>query len=413
MATATPTTPTSDTPTACEKSAAAMIEPIGGPVSVAWREGTLTRAEELEALCGWVRAKDSQKSDEARKQDEVLASAIRFHLEAARQAAHAEKLAPKKRFRIFRNGPLIERAMSNLDAAEAHILNLAQPDYIHGQMPCLLRHVRSHLPANDPARQEFERIAQRLGIKDPDHPLVQNPKGPDLTEKRKTIEEERGKIVTTVRAASSAALREHVRLRSFRNVVVVTTILMALLSIGVALTGFLRPTLIPLCFAPQESGQAIVVCPTAQSAPFSTTQEPGTSPQQPGTQAQDIDDAIKQTASRQDLIVVELVGLTAAAIATAAAIRRIKGSSERYGLPVALAALKLPTGAITAFLGLLLMRGQFVPGLSALDTSAQILAWALVFGYAQQLFTRLVDQQGQTVLNNVRGADQPQPNPTP
>ncbi len=61
-------------------------------------------------------------------------------------------------------------------------------------------------------------------------------------------------------------------------------------------------------------------------------------------------------------------------------------------------------GAVTGFLGLLLMRGEFVPGLSALDTSAQILAWALVFGYAQQLFTRLVDQQGQTVLNSVRGA---------
>ena len=77
------------------------------------------------------------------------------------------------------------------------------------------------------------------------------------------------------------------------------------------------------------------------------------------------------------MIVVELVGLTAAAVAAAAAIRGIRGSSERHGLPVALIALKLPTGAITAFLGLLLMRGQFVPGLSALDTSAQILAWAL------------------------------------
>lgn len=75
---------------------------------------------------------------------------------------------------------------------------------------------------------------------------------------------------------------------------------------------------------------------------------------------------------------------------------------------MALAALKLPTGAVTALLGLLLMRGQFVPGLSALDTSAQILAWGLVFGYAQQLFTRLVDQQGQTVLDSVRGANQPQ-----
>ena len=80
---------------------------------------------------------------------------------------------------------------------------------------------------------------------------------------------------------------------------------------------------------------------------------------------------------------------------------------------LALAALKLPTGAITAFLGLLLMRGQFVPGLSALDTSAQILAWALVFGYAQQLFTRLVDQQGQTVLNSVRSPDTPQPSRSP
>jgi hypothetical protein len=120
-----------------------------------------------------------------------------------------------------------------------------------------------------------------------------------------------------------------------------------------------------------------------------------------------------ETAKPQDLLVVELVGLTAAAIAAAAATRRIKGSSERYGIPLALAWLKLPTGAMTAFLGLLLMRGHFVPGLSALDTSAQILAWALVFGYAQQLFTRLVDQQGQSVLDTVRGADKAQPTPIP
>ena len=33
------------------------------------------------------------------------------------------------------------------------------------------------------------------------------------------------------------------------------------------------------------------------------------------------------------------------------------------------------------------MRGEFVPGLSALDSPAQIIAWAILFGYAQQLFT--------------------------
>jgi len=40
-----------------------------------------------------------------------------------------------------------------------------------------------------------------------------------------TITRERGKIVTTVRAASSEALRVNVRLRSFRNVVALVTVI--------------------------------------------------------------------------------------------------------------------------------------------------------------------------------------------
>jgi hypothetical protein len=99
-----------------------------------------------------------------------------------------------------------------------------------------------------------------------------------------------------------------------------------------------------------------------------------------------------------------VIGLAAAAVAAAAALRSIRGSSEPYGLPIALALLKLPLGALTAVLGLLLMRGQFVPGLTALDTTGQIIAWALVFGYGQQLFTQMVDRQAHTVLNAVRGA---------
>jgi hypothetical protein len=256
-------------------------------------------------------------------------------------------------------------------------------------------------PPTDPRRQEFEAIIGRLGIKDPHHPQLPETRLPTHDDNLATIARERRKVVNIVRGASSAGLREHIRLRSFRNVVVVTTTLMAVLAIGVAVTGYFQPTLLPLCFAPEEAGRATVVCPTGQSEPF----VPADNPPQDDVVRMDIDVVVGATVNPQDLIVVELVGLTAAAIASAAAIRRIKGSSERYGLPVALAALKLPTGALTAVLGLLLMRGQFVPGLTALDTSAQILAWALVFGYAQELFTRLVDQQGQTVLDSVRGAD--------
>ena len=477
------------------------IPPVGGPASKGWQEGTLTRAEELEALSRfWVRPRGPQNNDE------VLTKAICRHLEAARQAAVGAPLDPPRRFqfRIFRHrkaakqeargvrtrdrdqrrlasiedfyvllqnrasdpkaqwhaeavdlidklkargmwpedaelltrhgvlaappdtpmdssrrfqirifcygryGSRIERARSNLDAAEAHFLTLAPNTYILGQMPCLLKHVQCNLPPTDARRQEFERIAQKLGITDPNHLLLHEGKDSSSVDKDAIVTAERRKIVSIVRGASSAALRAHIRLGSFRNVVVITAALMLLLAIGVAITGLLRPTLIPMCFAPQEAGVVTIVCPTHQSQPFIPTGQPG----QDGVQVADIDDMVQATAKPPDLLVVELVGLTAAAIAAAAAIRRIKGSSERYGLPVSLAALKLPTGAITAFLGLLLMRGQFVPGLSALDTSAQILAWALVFGYSQQLFTRLVDQQGQTILDNVRGADRPQPAPS-
>jgi hypothetical protein len=394
-------------PTEADSMAPAPPAPaLRGPVRIPWREGTLTRATELESLCAWVQA--NYETDQC----DVLVTAVTHHLEAARQAAEGENLNPKRLFRFFRNASLLERAKSNLDAAEAQLLNFAPAHYVLGQMPSLLRHVQCHLVPTDPRRQEFERICRSLGLNDPDHALLQETDEADRARKIKIVSDERGSIVTAVRGASSASLREQLRVRSFRNVLAITAGLMTILAAVLAVVGFFRPTMIPLCFAPEEAGEAVVVCPTAQSAPFST------SPTDDGAlqadrEAVDIDDRMEDAAKPQDIMVVEVVGLTAAAVAAAAAIRGIRGSSERLGVPISLVLLKLPTGAITAFLGLLLMRGQFVPGLSALDTSAQILAWALVFGYAQQLFTRLVDRQGQTVLDSVNGADKPQPAPSP
>lgn len=357
------------------------VRPVGGPVWVAWRESTLTRAFELETLTDFLAQNSSRDIDSA------LSKAIKCHLSAARDAASGKKPELGMRIRLSRNGPLLERAMSNLDAAEAQLLNLAPTDYLLGQVPSLLRHVQRHLRSSDPGRQEFERLVRNIN----------NDRGSALDK----VDAARDQIVATVRAASSAALRENIRLRSFRNIVVSTTLLLSVLVVVLGVIGYLKPTLIPMCFAPQEASQLTMVCPTDESVPF-TPVRPGAgqtdSPREFG-------DVLTETVRKTDVIVIELVGLVAAAIAAAAAISHVRGSSERYGIPVALAALKLPTGALTAFLGLLLMRGGFVPGLNALDTSAQILAWGLVFGYAQQLFTRLIDQQGQSVLNAVRGAD--------
>jgi hypothetical protein len=98
--------------------------------------------------------------------------------------------------------------------------------------------------------------------------------------------------------------------------------------------------------------------------------------------------------------VVMLVGPAGAAVTggcTATHARHI----DPVRRPMTLLLLKLPTGAPTALLGLVLLHGEFVPGLSALDSSDQILAWSLVFGAAQQPVTGLVDKKAQTVLDSV------------
>ena len=364
--------------------------PVGGPVNAGWREATLTRAKELEALNSWIRESGSgDAGGGARRHADDLLKAAELHIAAARDAA-----GDRRWFRLPHKAARMERARSNLDAAEAHLMQMAPPAYLLGQMPSVLNHVQRHLASSDARRKHFERIATRLGVAEPSDSTTTEPQ---LTadEKRHEVCLEREKIVSALRAASSAGLREQIRLHSFRNVVVATTALLAILVVGFALIGFLSPRLIPLCFQPEAGAEILVVCPTSQSivGPVS----PGSGPS-----VVDIDDVVDKTATPLDLLAVEAVGLAAAAIAAATAIRRIRGSSERYDLPVALALLKLPTGAMTAVLGLLLMRGQFIPGLSALDSSAQILAWALVFGYAQQLFTRRIDQQAHSVLDGIR-----------
>jgi len=196
-------------------------------------------------------------------------------------------------------------------------------------------------------------------------------------------------LVEARRTASWAERREHARLRSFRTVVVLTTITLAVIAVGLGLLGARDPRLMPLCFAPQ--GAATVVCPTATAAIGDGKTAPAPA---------DVATTLRDAAAPGDVSVVMLLGMVGAAVTGAAAIRRMRGTSTPVAVPLLLLVLKLPTGALTAFLGLVLLHGQFVPGLSALDDSGQILAWAVIFGAAQQLVTGLVDKNAQAVLDS-------------
>ena len=350
--------------------------PVSALTTSAWREEALTSADELGWLATWIEHDCAKEPDIGRR-----LSIVRSHISTARQAAQGLAGAPiRDRMRLWRrfksswSGSGVERARGNLDAAEVDLLRLAPSDYLCGVMPGLEAHVNRYLPKADPRRGRVEELSRKAG-------------------KEPLSERERSTVVSAVHAANSQRRRNIIRVRSFRNILLSSAILLLAVAIGLGLLGWFHPALVPLCFNPESQ----VVCPTHQVA------VPGATDGQSAVTTAEVDDVMRLTASKWDIWIVELIGIVAAGVSAAFALRKIRGTTTPYSLPVALAALKLPTGALTAFLGVLLMRGGFVPGLTALDTSAQILSWAIVFGYAQQLFTRFVDDQAHAVLDGVGG----------
>lgn len=343
----------------------------------AWRESVLIRADELGGLISWMSTRaDYVPACGGGAAAADLDAAAHLHLSAARTAA--TDTAGR------RWGARMERAVGNLDAAEALVLRRSPDDYLRGELSALVAHVQAHLPPTHPERvwvQNF--VGMHLA-----------PDGkPAAVDRTPIADDDRAALVEARRTASWAERREHARLRSFRTVVVLTTVALALIAIGLGILGARAPRLIPLCFAPQ--GSATVVCPTATAAAGTLTKP------LPAALAARV---LRDTATGRDVPIVMIVGMVAAAVTGAAAIRRMRGTSTPFAIPLLLLVLKLPTGALTALLGLLLLHGQFVPGLSALDDSGQILAWAVLFGAAQQLVTGLVDKKAQSVLDSTGSA---------
>jgi hypothetical protein len=342
-----------------------------------WQALVLTRAQELRLILA------------EKVADPVQHAAIERHLDDAEQAA------TEFRRRFVRRRPpretAVERAFGELDAAEASLLRGTPDAYVLGQLPSIVAQVRSHLPRGD------ERLERLMAIE-------QRHRAAPATG---MSEEDRTAMITAFRASALESRRELARVHNLSVLLYGIALALTLGAVALGAVGLAFKTAIPLCFTPDD---AAVVCPArAESAGLTTAA--GDAP--PARDETKVTDAIESVTSRGDVVLVELLGLVAAGVAAAAALRRLEGTSTPFNLPCAAAVLKLPTGALTAVLGLVLMRGDFVPGLSALDNSAQILAWAVIFGYSQELFTRFADARAQTVLGKVgTPGDQKQPDGT-
>jgi hypothetical protein len=269
--------------------------------------------------------------------------------------------ADERRFASLGSGACLERASANLRAAELILLELVADEDLDSWVAEVQSCAEASLRKADP-----QRIALAAAIK-------------KWSEHEGTVPDRR-LLIRTLSSAYTELDKEYTRVRSLRNILIAATIVVFLGAAGLALFGWFSPHTLSLCFEPKDT-TATVVCPSIQRAASSTV-------------------TVESLANRKDVLLVEVAGAAGAALTVVASLPRIQGTSTPYMLPLAAALLKVPTGALSAFLGVLLIRGAFIPGLSNLDSSGQVLAWGVAFGASQYLVTRFVDTRTQETLTN-------------
>jgi hypothetical protein len=289
------------------------------------------------------------------------AQAVKHHLDAARAACGCSSKRNRRKLSDRWKGTSVEQAYRNLHSAKIFLVDLLSPADVAVLVPEVTARLAAALDRNDPRRTEAEKALQS-----PDPALV------------------RVALKQALEISYDAADEKYARLRNFRNIILGTAAAMAVFVGLILLAVAVTPEAIPLCFDPSGTGANIAegaqvsqVCPSRNEA----------------------------GPTSGDVFIIAGLGAVGGGLSALLAIRNLRGTSTPYGVTMALALLKVPSGALIALIGMLLLAGGFVPGLSNLDTQRQILAYALVFGYAQHLITRLADTQAQAIMNRLPSKD--------
>ncbi|MFJ8107072.1 hypothetical protein [Streptomyces sp. NPDC096132] len=281
--------------------------------------------------------------------DEEYLKKADAHLKAAREALRAK--GPWEHV----TGKAADRACANMHEAEVAVLRLVPESELRWKGLPVLVQARLHLDPEDVRLQQLEEVLSRS--------------------RAQVAAEDRELLAQTLHAAYQAEEAERAKVRSFTRIVCAATVTMALIAFGFALWALTEEAVgARFCFPRDADDPNAVptICPL------------GPKP------------------SWQGVWFVEFSGMLGAAVAGAISLRKARGTSGPYHVTTALLLLRLPVGALTAVIGVILLSGRFFPGLTALDTSTQIIAWAIAFGILQESVTRAVDRQGQFLVENVR-----------
>jgi hypothetical protein len=376
-----------------------------------WQETVIAKANllehEVDLLYRQDELRDRQSDGSQQAIRDIIRPAVKRQLDDARWAAGDQRAAgrtgessdrkpSRPRGRLSIAGAECEGAFTTLHSAQVTLVNLYSEEDVKANIPAVLQRLRKCLHETD------QRLLQAKAVLDPDVDSADDGlAGKRRWNGRSKLRQARNHHAARDCADDTLALRRAVlrdamqigyeaqdelyaQVRSFRNILITGTVVLALLVIGVCIVGVWRPGAVPLCFQPSNTG-GTTLPPTSGGESFVCPSTTGFAARPTGG----------------DVSIVALMGLLGGALSATFTVQKLRGTSTPYGVPVALAILKLPAGALTAVTGLVLLYGKFIPGLSELDSQGQILAYAIVFGIAQHLVTRFVDQKAEAVLSNV------------
>jgi hypothetical protein len=182
---------------------------------------------------------------------------IQKQLDLARQATGIRIGHPSSRRRLFSTRPRasIEGAFVHLHTADIMLTQLLPPEEMDARSPYVLARLRECLSPRDQRVRTAE--AELLRCKVASH--------------------RRAALAYAMRTVYTIADQQHARIRSFRHVLIVGTIVLALVVAGVVAVGYSAPSAIPLCFNPtltaatqqqqQQSTTGQRACPAGKGHP--------------------------------------------------------------------------------------------------------------------------------------------------
>jgi hypothetical protein len=278
-----------------------------------------------------------------------------------------------------------ERAWLYFHAADELFLSLAPDSVIISRLPEIYARAK-HVFAPDDPRLSAVADLYRLHTAAPNHLRsavstttdstgeVERDAETEDTAATYTLGTERRTLSSVLHAVYGASDRGYVQAWTFRNVILTGTTLLSLATGGLLAAGAVSPNLLPLCV--KVSGDQMV-CPAGGGSP-----------------------------SGGDILIVALFGALGAGISAISAISTLRHIVDPYLTPIHQGLLKVPIGALASVLGVMGVGSGVVTGIPVIDGQGAILFLAFLFGYSQQLLTRIVDERGSRVRQGLSGERQ-------